>query len=143
MVVRTLLSAIIQVDLMTHADNPGDPKRVLIVDDNETARWILAEILETEGYAIVEAGSADQALLRLAEDADISAIVSDIEMPGSMNGVEMAALILQESPNMVMLLTSGRYHPSVDELPGNAKFLLKPWAPREIIRELATLLSLK
>jgi len=128
---------------MTHADNPGDPKRVLIVDDNETARWILAEILETEGYAIVEAGSADQALLRLAEDADISAIVSDIEMPGSMNGVEMAALILQESPNMVMLLTSGRYHPSVDELPGNAKFLLKPWAPREIIRELATLLSLK
>ncbi len=128
---------------MTHADNPGDPKRVLIVDDNETARWILAEILEIEGYAVVEAASADQALLRLAESADIRAIVSDIEMPGSMNGVEMAALILQRSPNMVMILTSGRYHPSVDEMPRSVKFVLKPWAPQEIIRELATLLSLK
>lgn len=128
---------------MTHADNPSDPKRVLIVDDNETARWILAEILEIEGYAVVEAASADQALLRFAESADIRAIVSDIEMPGSMNGVEMAALILRRSPKMIMVLTSGRYHPSVDELPGSVKFILKPWAPQEIIRELATLLSLK
>lgn len=114
---------------------------VLVVDDNETARWILAEILAIEGYAVCEAGNADEAMRRLTESSDIRAVISDIEMPGSMDGLQMAARIRRELPQIPVLLTSGRHRPSEDDLPPATKFILKPWIAGDVIRELGTLLS--
>lgn len=117
-------------------------KVVLVVEDNETARWILAEILAGEGYAVCEASSADEALLRLAERSDIRAVVTDIEMPGSMDGLEMAALIRSQSPEIAVLLTSGRRQPEADALPPATRFILKPWLPEALIRELELVVRL-
>ncbi|CAB3856337.1 Chemotaxis protein CheY [Achromobacter aegrifaciens] len=115
---------------------------VLVVDDNETARWILAEILASEGYTVCEAGSADEALQRLGERSDVRAVITDIEMPGSMNGLEMAALIRSQTPEIAVLLTSGRQYPAAEALPPATKFILKPWAPDTLLRELETVLCL-
>ncbi len=111
-------------------------KVVLVVDDNETARWVLAEILAGEGYAVCEASNADEALQRLSERSDIRVMISDIEMPGSMDGLEMAALVRRQSPNIAVLLTSGRRYPTADALPPSTKFIMKPWVPDALIREL-------
>lgn len=127
---------------MTDAKNVcGAQKVVLVVEDNETARWILAEILTVEGYAVCEASNADEAMQWLTGQAGIHAVISDIEMPGSMNGLELAARIHTELPQIAVLLTSGRHHPPVATLPPATKFVPKPWVPGEIIRELEALLS--
>ncbi|QVQ28869.1 response regulator [Achromobacter deleyi] len=127
---------------MTDAETlPGEQKTVLVVEDNETARWLLAEILANEGYDVCEASNADEALRRLMERSDIRAVISDIEMPGSMDGLEMAALIQRRSPEIGMLLTSGRRDPALDTLPPGVKFMLKPWVPDDLIREVETLLA--
>lgn len=127
---------------MTDAKSDSGHKVVLVVDDNETARWILAEILAGEGYVVCEAGNADEALQRLGERPDIRAVITDIEMPGSMDGLEMAALIRRRSPEIAVLLTSGRHYPAADALPPATKFILKPWGADELIRELETVLCL-
>ena len=127
---------------MTDAKICAGRKAVLVVDDNETARWILAEILAGEGYAVCEAGNADEALERLGERPDIRAVITDIEMPGSMDGLEMAARIRSQSPEIAVLLTSGRHYPAAGDLPPATKFILKPWAADELIRELETVLCL-
>lgn len=115
-------------------------KSVLVVEDNDTARWILAEILAGEGYVVYEASDADDAVRRLAEHTDICAVVSDIEMPGSMDGLEMAALIRRKSPRIGVILTSGRHCPEGAALPPATRFVAKPWAPKELIRELEALI---
>lgn len=123
------------------AEIPGaGQKVVLVVDDNEGARRILAEILAEEGYAVCEASNADEALQRLAERPDIRAVVTDIEMPGSMDGLELAALVRRQSSNIAVLLTSGRHYPTAEVLPPGTKFIMKPWAPNKLIRELEALL---
>jgi CheY-like chemotaxis protein len=118
----------------------GGQKVVLVVDDNETARWILAEILAGEGYAVCEAGNADEALRLFEERLGIQAVITDIEMPGSMDGLEMAALIRRKSPRIGVILTSGRHCPEVAALPPATRFVAKPWAPKELIRELEALI---
>jgi len=127
---------------MTDAKLCAAQKVVLVVDDNETARWILAEILAGEGYTVCEAGSADAALQCLAERSDVRAVITDIEMPGSMNGLEMAALIRSQTPEIAVMLTSGRHYPAADSLPPGTKFILKPWAADTLLRELEMVLCL-
>ena len=114
---------------------------ILIVEDDETARWLLGEILAGEGYAVFEASTADEAMRRLTECPEIRMVISDIEMPGSMDGLEMAILIHRRSPNIGVLLTSGRRAPAADNLPPGVRFILKPWLPQDLIREIEALLA--
>lgn len=125
---------------MTDAKPCAKQKVVLVVDDDSTARWILAEILSGEGYVVVEASNADDALVCLGARADIRAVLTDIEMPGSMDGLEMAELIRGQSPTIAVLLTSGRRYPATDALPPGTKFIQKPWAADDLIRLLETVL---
>src|SRR5690606_39730389 len=81
-------------DVASAVPDAGMPKTaVLVVDDNATVRWLLAELLAVEGYETCEAGDADEAMQCMALRPDIQAVVTDIEMPGSMNGLAMAAKI--------------------------------------------------
>lgn len=118
---------------------PG--RTVLVVDDNETARWILAEILAVEGYTVVEASSADEAMRRLVGCHGIRAVISDIEMPGSMSGLEMAAQIRCRSPEIGVILTSGRHQPAIEAIPAATTFIPKPWDPAEVICVLEAMLA--
>jgi CheY-like chemotaxis protein len=114
----------------------GQPNTVLVVDDNKTARWLLAEILAADAYDVLQAESADEALRLLKERSDIRAVVTDIEMPGSINGLEMARRIVEEMPGVAVLLTSGRYVPTTESLPRSTRFMPKPWLPEEVLRHL-------
>ena len=94
--------------------NSGEPSdqpspvaaAVLVVDDEVLARAVLAEELRDAGYAVVEASSADEAVAVLLSDVVIALVVTDVRMPGSMDGVGLARLLRADYPSVWVLMMS-------------------------------------
>jgi CheY-like chemotaxis protein len=126
---------------MPRIQAPAGAPPVLVVDDDPDARWLLATLLTEAGYVVSEASNADDALRRLADRPDIQAMLTDIQMPGTMDGFELEMRVNRQSPEIAVLLTSGREHPDANGLPVGMKFLLKPWAPAEMLDQLELLLN--
>ncbi len=87
-----------------------------------------ADMLEDLGYRALEALNADSALSVLRENKEVALVFTDIDMPGSMNGLSLAALIDKTWPEIRILIASGRSIPSAGEIPSKARFLTKPYA---------------
>lgn len=100
---------------------------VLIVDDEPLIRMDLGEMARDAGYAVLEASDADEAVRLLETHAAIRILVTDIEMPGSMNGLRLAAAVRERWPPVVIIVTSGRIQPATAELPADTVFLGKPY----------------
>jgi DNA-binding NtrC family response regulator len=99
----------------------------MIVDDDELVRRLEAHALSEEGFEILEACNADEALALLRERHDICVLLTDIEMPGTLNGLRLAQIVQSDWPGTGMVLASGRTFPSDAELPAGAVFLQKPY----------------
>jgi CheY-like chemotaxis protein len=98
---------------------------VLLVEDEVLIRALLAEALRAAGLCVVEAANADEAWDYLQAGGEASLLFSDIQMPGSMNGVELARRVKERFPGIKLLLTSGNPGPkNITEL---APFLAKPY----------------
>lgn len=109
-------------------DQPSIVKRpnVLVVDDEVLVRMVVADMLQQQGFTVVEAGSADEALKILEAREDISAIVSDIRMPGQIDGMGLAAIVSTRWPKIATLLVSAYTAPMVGALPDGVSFMPKP-----------------
>jgi two-component system, response regulator PdtaR len=117
--------------------------RVLIVEDEMIVRLVGVDAAADAGYEVLEAGSADEAL-RIIEDAgDIQILFSDIRMPGSMNGLELAQLVHDRWPDIKILLTSGDTWPPKDAIPDEGRFLAKPYKLERLQRELDELNAIR
>lgn len=99
---------------------------VLIVEDEPLLRIDAATIAEDAGYAVVEAADAAEATNILACRDDISCIYTDIEMPGAIDGLQLAAFVHDRWPAMGVIVTSGRIKATAADLPEHAVFLPKP-----------------
>lgn len=121
----------------------GAAYTILVVDDNDTARWLLGEMLAAEGYVVLEANCADKALEILETSPEVRAVVTDIEMPGSIDGLELARRIVAELPGVAVLLTSGRHQPARDGLPQTTRFMPKPYGYSELLAHLEILLPMR
>jgi CheY-like chemotaxis protein len=106
---------------------------VLIVEDEALIRLDVADILTIEGYEVLEAADADEAMVLLEARADIRILFTDIEMPGSMNGIALAQTVRDRWPSMLLVITSGRIAPQPSELPKNVRFVRKPSRPQQIL----------
>lgn len=106
---------------------------VLVVEDNPLIRDDAVSMLEDAGFAVVELDSADSALAYVHEQlGQVAAVFSDVEMPGRIDGFELAKAITENWPGITMLVTSGgRNLPS--DFPPRARFMPKPWLPREVL----------
>lgn len=113
---------------MTHSTH----HRLLVVEDDGLIRIELVDTLEEMGYAVVDAANADEALRVLEGNADISAVLTDIDMPGSMNGLGLANIVHKRWPPLKVVVISGRYSPSDGMMPPGAKFVTKPVSERTI-----------
>jgi two-component system, response regulator PdtaR len=100
---------------------------VLVVDDDELVRRLEADVLADQGFDVVEAENADEALALLRHRRDVSVVVTDIEMPGTLNGLRLAEIVQNYWPGTGMVLASGRTFPSESDLPPGAVFLQKPY----------------
>ena len=111
---------------------------VLIVDDEPLIRMDLADMVEESGYGVLEAADADEAIRLLEAHPAIRILVTDIEMPGSMDGLKLAAAVRERWPPVAIIVTSGRVRPGADELPSEAVFLGKPYRRVAMSAALAT-----
>ena len=99
---------------------------VLVVDDEAMIRMFGADMIADAGYQVIEAASADEALRILEGAEDIDLLFSDVDMPGSMNGLALAEIVHKRWPNVRLLLTSGHHHLRNDDVPDDGRFLPKP-----------------
>jgi CheY-like chemotaxis protein len=112
---------------------------VLVVEDEVLVRFMLAEDLRFAGYRVIEAVNADEALQILRHHTDVSLVISDIRMPGSMDGLALAKKVLTEYPELRFIFATAHV-PTIDTVDHHGCFL-KPYDTRTIIRHVKTLLD--
>lgn len=106
---------------------------VLIVEDEPLLRMDAVDFIEEAGFETIEAAHADEAIVILKSRNDIAILFTDIEMPGSMNGIKLAHTVRVGWPLILIVVVSGRVAPNNGELPHNARYLRKPYRPGEVI----------
>jgi two-component system, response regulator PdtaR len=114
---------------------------VLIVEDEFLIRMDAVNMIRAAEFGVVEAANADEAILILEDRPDITVVFTDIHMPGSMDGLKLAAAIRGRWPPIRIVATSGKAKIGRDDLPSGSRFLPKPYSPRQIVatlRELTT-----
>lgn len=112
---------------------------MLVVDDEPLVRLDLAEMLVTAGYQTLEAGSAAEAIVMLDSHPDIRVIFTDIQMPGTMDGLALAHFVRERWPPTIIVICSGNCAPAPNEMPTDANFIAKPFASTEMDRILDNL----
>jgi CheY-like chemotaxis protein len=109
---------------------------ILVVDDEALIRMAMISIGEDAGYCVVEAANADEALSMLEHYRGIAAVLTDINMPGSMDGLQLSHVIRARWPLIGLVLTSGRSLAKAAEMPAGVRFIAKPYTPGEIVSAL-------
>jgi CheY-like chemotaxis protein len=114
---------------------------VLIVEDDFLLRMDAVDIVKAAGFEPVEAGNADEAIAILESDMNIHVVFTDIQMPGTMDGLKLARFVNDRWPPIKIVATSGRVRLSEDDLPEGGRFLPKPYRPEQIVATLRELTS--
>jgi len=112
---------------------------VLIVEDEALVRMTAVDMIEEAGFEILEASNGDEAILLLEARRDITVLFTDIEMPGSMDGLRLAQVVRGRWPPIKIIATSGRCVVRDGDLPSGGLFLPKPYSSTQIssaLREL-------
>ena len=115
------------------------PSLVLIVEDDFLVRQNAVFLLKEAGFDTLEAGSADEAVVLLEDRQDIKLVFTDINMPGSMDGLELAQAIRHRWPTVELVLTSGYARVQDEDMPERGLFLGKPYQPAELVRMVRSL----
>jgi two-component sensor histidine kinase/DNA-binding NarL/FixJ family response regulator len=114
---------------------------VLIVEDEMVLRMRAVDIVEDAGFRAVEAVNADQAMSILESRSDISLLFTDIQMPGSMDGLKLAHAVHDRWPAIKIILVSGQVNPSDAERPADSRFFGKPLSVEQMITELQAMVG--
>ena len=114
---------------------------VLVVEDEMVLRMRAVDIVEDAGFTSVEAANADQAIAILESRSDIDLLFTDIQMPGSMDGLKLAHAVHDRWPAIKIILVSGQVKPSDAERPADSRFFGKPLGIEQMINELQTMVG--
>ena len=120
---------------------PGSPTNVLVVEDEMVLRMRAVDIVEDAGFTAVEAVNADEALAILEERSDIALLFSDIQMPGSMDGLKLAHAVHARWPSIKIILVSGQVKVSDADKPADSLFFGKPLEVKQMIAELQAMVG--
>jgi CheY-like chemotaxis protein len=113
------------------------PRRiVLVVEDEMLLRMRAVDIVEGAGYTSVEAVDADDAIAILESRSDIALLFTDIQMPGSIDGLELARSVRKRWPPIKIILVSGQLRLSPVEIPCRSRFFEKPLKAEDVIAEM-------
>ncbi len=111
---------------------------VLVVEDEVMVRALIAESLRDAGCAVTEAATADEAVRALKATAVPDVLITDVKLPGAMNGVELAACVRRVQPRMKVIVTSG--HAAAENARHVADaFLAKPFELRQLVGKVRSL----
>jgi two-component system, response regulator PdtaR len=109
---------------------------VLMVEDEALIRLLVSEELQEAGYTVITANDADEAIAILEARQDIHLVFTDIDMPGSMDGLKLAAAVRDRWPPVHIIITTGKVRPL--EIPANALFIPKPYLGQAVVAAMRT-----
>ncbi|MDI3560626.1 response regulator [Bradyrhizobium sp. Arg816] len=112
---------------------------ILIVEDEFLLRMDSVEVIEEAGFEVIPAGNADEAIAILTARSDIHLVFTDIQMPGSMDGLKLARFVRDRWPPIKIVATSGHVRAADKDLPEGSVFLPKPYREAELIATLRNL----
>jgi CheY-like chemotaxis protein len=115
--------------------------RVLVVEDEALIRALIAEELRLEGFSVIEAGRADEALTYIKAGEQVDLVFSDIRMPGLLDGLQLAEILRDKYPDIPVILTSGNA-PSSHVVIVEA-FVPKPYDVTQTIALMSAILAQK
>lgn len=101
--------------------------RVLVVEDEPLVRMLGVDVVEEAGFEAIEASNADEALDLLGSLPGIRLLFTDIDMPGSMDGLRLAAAVHDRWKQIQIIVVSGKQRPAVTEIPDHGVFFSKPY----------------
>lgn len=114
---------------------------ILIVEDDPLVRMLAGEFVKDAGFETLEVGDADQAIAILESHSEIAVLFTDIDMPGSMDGLELALVVSNRWPVIEILIASGHVRLRQSDLPPNGRFLGKPYRAEAMMAELHSLVG--
>jgi two-component system, response regulator PdtaR len=114
---------------------------ILIVEDEFLLRLDSAETIESAGFEVIQAANADEAIAILNGRPDIHVVFTDIQMPGSMDGLKLARFVRDRWPPIKIVATSGHVTVDEDDLPDGSVFLPKPYHGAEVVATLREMTS--
>lgn len=117
------------------------PITVLVVEDEVLVRLDIVDQLEGEGFEVLEAQSADEAIAILEANTQIRLLFTDIDMPGSMDGLKLAAAVRDRWPPVRIIVTSGHRLVEITDLPDGSVFFSKPYRHTDVLRSMQELLT--
>lgn len=122
-------------------DYPAKAAIVLIVEDEPLQRLDMIDVAESAGFEVLEAHDADHAIALLERRLDVRLVLADIDMPGTMNGLRLAAVLRRRWPPIEIILTTAGIAPPTEELPDRAVFLPKPLNHQRVVSTMRRMLS--
>jgi two-component sensor histidine kinase/CheY-like chemotaxis protein len=122
-------------------NQPAAPPKVLVVEDEMLLRMRAVDIVEDAGFTPIEAVNADEALAILEARSDIVLLFTDIQMPGSMDGLKLAQAVHQRWPAIKIILVSGKLTLTEAEKPIHSRFFGKPLEVKQMIAEMQDMIG--
>ena len=110
----------------------ADKIAVLVVEDEPITRMDVVEQLEESGFKVFEAPNADKAIKILEENPAIRVLFTDVDMPGGMDGLKLAAAVRDRWPPIKIVVASDLRKINMDALPDNSRFFSKPYNVNEV-----------
>lgn len=119
-----------------------DPPVVLLVEDEPLVRMTAADELEEAGFQVLEAANADVALAVLeVRSEEVQVLFTDVHMPGSMDGMELAEQVHRRWSHVLLLISSGYARPHPDEIPDHGRFMPKPYYGPTLVRHITEMMQ--
>jgi two-component sensor histidine kinase/DNA-binding response OmpR family regulator len=125
---------------MVSPPTPGSAK-VLVVEDEMLLRMRAVDIVEDAGFTAIEAVNADEALAIIESRSDVDLLFTDIQMPGSMDGMKLAHAVHERWPSIKIILVSGKLTPTDSERPTDSRFFGKPLEVKQMIAEIQEMIG--
>jgi len=122
-------------------DHSVIPAVVLVVEDEMLLRMRTVDMVEDAGYTSVEAVDADEAVAILESRSDIALLFTDIQMPGSMDGLKLAHAVRERWPPIKIILVSGQLKLANIDIPADSRFFGKPLEAKEMIAEMQNMIG--
>jgi len=126
---------------MMALDHSSVPAVVLVVEDEMLLRMRAVDIVEDAGYTSVDAVDADEAVAILESRSDIALLFTDIQMPGSMDGLGLARSVHDRWPPIKIILVSGQVKPTSLDIPPDSRFFGKPLEDEAMIAQLQSMIG--
>jgi two-component system, response regulator PdtaR len=97
-------------------------------------------LLAESGFEVIATENADEAIAVLESRRDIRLIITDINMPGTMDGLRLAAAVKHRWPPIKIIITTGKAKPAAEQMPHGSMFLAKPYDPQALVETVERIL---